>query len=40
MTGQFSKAGAGMEVGTTGNGTAKNPNGSKDSSAQNADNSA
>jgi hypothetical protein len=40
MTGQFSKAGAGMEVGTTGNGTAKNPNGGKDSSAQNADNSA
>jgi hypothetical protein len=40
MTGQFSKAGAGMEVGTTGEGTAKNPNGKKDSSAQNADNSA
>lgn len=40
MTGQFSKSGAGMEVGTSGNGTAKNPNGGKDSSAQNADNSA
>jgi hypothetical protein len=41
MTGQFSKSGAGMEVGTTGNGTAKNGNGGgKDSSASNADNAA
>lgn len=37
MSGQFSKSGSGMEVGTTGSGTAKNPNGGKDSSASNAD---
>lgn len=40
MSGQASRSGDGMEVGTTGNGTAKNPNGGKDSSANNADNSA
>jgi len=38
LTGNKSAAGAGMEVGTTGNGTAKNPNGQQDSSANNADN--
>jgi hypothetical protein len=40
MAGLNSKAGAGMEIGTTGNGTAKNPNGTKDSSSSNADNAA
>lgn len=41
MAGNSSKAGAGMEIGTTGNGTAKNGNsGGKDGSAQNADNAA
>lgn len=41
MAAQQSKAGAGMEIGTTGNGTAKNGNkGGKDSSANNADNAA
>lgn len=39
MTQMASKAGAGMEVGTTGEGTAKKPGG-KDKSAQNANNSA
>lgn len=39
MTGQFSKAGDGMEVGTTGDGTSKSPSG-KDRSSSNADNSA
>jgi hypothetical protein len=41
MAAQQSAAGAGMEIGTTGNGTAKNGNkGSKDGSANNADNAA
>lgn len=41
MAGNSSKAGAGMEIGTTGNGTAKNGNsGGKDGSANNADNAA
>lgn len=40
MSGNSTKAGAGMEVGTTGNGTAKNPNGQKDSSSNNNDNAA
>lgn len=40
LTGNKSAAGAGMEVGTTGNGTAKNPNGQQDTSSNNADNSA
>lgn len=39
LTGNASKSGAGMEVGTTGSGTAKNPNGQQDQSANNADNS-
>lgn len=39
MTGQFSKSGDGMEVGTTGDGTSKSPSG-KDRSSSNADNSA
>lgn len=39
MTGQFSKAGAGMEVGTTGDGTSKSSSG-KDRSSNNANNSA
>lgn len=39
LTGQTSKAGAGMEVGTTGSGTAKKPSG-KDTSSNNADNTA
>jgi hypothetical protein len=39
MTGQFSKAGDGMEVGTTGEGTSKKPSG-KDRSSNNANNSA
>lgn len=39
MTGQFSKAGDGMEVGTTGDGTSKTPSG-KDRSSSNANNSA
>jgi hypothetical protein len=39
LTGQSTGAGAGMEVGTTGEGTAKKPGG-KDKSAQNANNSA
>jgi len=37
IAGNASKAGAGMEVGTTGNGTAKNPNGQQDSATNNAD---
>lgn len=39
MTGQFSKSGDGMEVGTTGDGTAKKQSG-KDRSSSNANNSA
>lgn len=39
LTGQSSKSGAGMEVGTTGDGTSKNPSG-KDRSSSNANNSA
>lgn len=39
MTGQFSKSGDGMEVGTTGDGTSKSPSG-KDRSSSNANNSA
>lgn len=39
MTGQFSKSGDGMEVGTTGDGTSKKPSG-KDRSSSNANNSA
>ena len=39
MTGQFSKSGDGMEVGTTGDGTAKKSSG-KDRSSNNANNSA
>jgi hypothetical protein len=39
MTGQFSKSGAGMEVGTTGDGTAKTASG-KDRSSSNSNNSA
>lgn len=39
MTGQFSKSGDGMEVGTTGDGTAKSATG-KDRSSSNANNSA
>jgi len=37
LTGNSSKAGAGMEIGTTGNGTAKDPNGQEDSSTGNQD---
>jgi hypothetical protein len=40
LAGNSSKSGAGMEVGTTGNGTAKNPQGGKDTSTANADNAA
>lgn len=39
LTGQFSKAGDGMEVGTTGDGTSKSPSG-KDRPSSNANNSA
>lgn len=39
LTGQSSKSGAGMEVGTTGDGTSKTPSG-KDRSSNNANNSA
>jgi len=40
IAGNQSKSGAGMAVGTTGNGTAKDPHGGKDESANNADNAA
>lgn len=40
IAGNASNAGKGMEVGTTGDGTAKNPQGRKDSSTDNADNAA
>jgi hypothetical protein len=40
IAGNASNAGKGMEVGSTGDGTAKNPNGGKDRSSSNADNAA
>lgn len=40
IAGNASSAGKGMAIGTTGDGTAKNPNGGKDRSSNNADNAA
>jgi len=40
LTGNSSRSGDGMTIGTTGNGTAKDPNGQEDSSSNNNDNSA